>query len=406
MPLAGWLIGIKAIAKRSLANEPGLYREALIDTRIHLDRIDPDLIDRFVAELERLWPSEDRTGPLGLAVSGGADSLALLLLGAAAMPDDIAVMSVDHGLRADAAQEVALVQSVCSALDVDFTPATVKLAPGNIQASARKARYDALARWAGVEGLGAVATAHHADDQAETVLMRLARGSGVSGLAGVRAFGTLPGSDVALVRPLLGFLKRELEQVVRDCGLDPVRDPSNTNTAFDRVRVRQHLAQHEWLDPHALAKSAEHLAESWRAIEWYAEMDFEEMVERIDPADHGPDDVAPDGADPDDADPDDADPDDADPDDAGDGTPDMGPTFRYICNVPRAIQVETVIRIVAELGGRVTRAEAGRAADRLWRGENASLGGVLAVAGTAPLEGTPLTVRVWHFRIEPPRRAH
>ncbi len=344
-----------------------------------------------MAELERLWPREDRTGPLGLAVSGGADSLALLLLGAAAMPDDIAVMSVDHGLRAQAAQEVALVESVCANLGVHFTPATIKLAPGNVQARAREARYDALARWAGAEGLGAVASAHHADDQAETVLMRLARGSGVSGLAGVRAFGTLPDSDVALVRPLLGFVKRELEQVVHDCGLDPVRDPSNADTAFDRVRVRQHLAQHTWLDPHALTKSAEHLAESWRAIEWYAEMDFEEMVERTDPAIGDPADGAPA---------------DIGPDATGEGGPDIGPSFRYICNVPRAIQVETVRRIVAELGGRVTRSEAGRAADRLWRGENASLGGVLAVAGSAPLEGTPLTVRVWHFRLEPPRRAH
>lgn len=278
-------------------------------------------------------------------------------------------MSIDHGLRPEAAEEVALVERVCSTLAVPFTSSTVEVARGNLQAKAREARYAALAQWAGMEGLSAVATAHHADDQAETLLMRLARGSGLSGLAGVRNFGSLPGSEVELLRPLLGFRKAELEAVVADCGLSPARDPSNADNAFDRVRVREHLAQHDWLDPIALASSAGHLAESLRALEWYAQMDFEEMVER-------------------------------------ETTPEGGPAFRYTCNVPRAIQVETVMRIVSELGGLVSRSEAARAADRLWRGENASLGGVLGVAGTGQLEGTPLTVRIWHFSPEPPRNAH
>lgn len=320
-------------------------------------------------ELDRLWPREERAGLLGLAVSGGPDSLAMLLLAAAAIPDEIAVMSIDHGIRAEAAQEVALVESLCEALGIPFAAARVDVGSGNLQAKAREARYDALARWAGTEHLGAVATAHHADDQAETLLMRLARGSGLAGLAGVRADTTLPGSEIALLRPLLTFRKAELEGVVSAAGITPVRDPSNADRAFDRVRVREHLAAHDWLDAETLAASAGHLAESWRALEWYAAMDFEEMV-------------------------------------TDETTADGCPAFRYTCNVPRAIQVETVRRIVAELGGMVSRAEAGRAADRLWRGENASLGGVLAVAGTARLEGTPLTVRVWHFSPEPPRNAH
>ena len=138
--------------------------------------------------------------------------------------------------------------------------------------------------------------------------------------------------------------------------------------AFDRVRVREHLAQHQWLDAEALALSAGHLAEAARALDWYAENDWEDMVSLEEGADN--------------------------------------PTYRYYANVPRVIQIETVCRIVEALGGRVTRSEAGRAADRLWRGENASLGGVLAIAGTEPMEGTSLHWRVWRFSPEPPRNTH
>ncbi|MEO1220267.1 MAG: tRNA lysidine(34) synthetase TilS [Pseudomonadota bacterium] len=307
---------------------------------------------------------------MGLAVSGGPDSLAMLLLGAAVMPGEIAVMSINHGLRAEAASEVAFVERVCAVLHVPFTPALVKVTAGNIQAKAREARYAALGKWAADQGVGAVATAHHMDDAAETLLMRLARGSGLAGLAGVREWTHVPGhEELPLIRPLLGFRKSELEEVVAACGLTPVQDPSNANPAFDRVRVRGHLADHDWLDPEALAASAQHLAEGWRALEWYAQIDWEEMV-------------------------------------ALEETPGGLPQYRYFCNVPRAIQVETVCRIVAELGGRVTRSEAGTAADRLWRGENASLGGVLGRSDIEKVAKVGVEMRVWRFSPEPPRRTH
>ncbi|MEE4206262.1 MAG: tRNA lysidine(34) synthetase TilS, partial [Erythrobacter sp.] len=123
------------------------------------------------------------------------------------------------------------------------------------------------------------------------------------------------------------------------------------------------------LEPEALAASAGHLAEAWRAIEWYAQIDWEEMVLKEKGSPHGP-------------------------------------VWRYYANVPRVIQVETVRRIVAELGGQVSRSEAGRAADRLWRGENASLGGVLAVPGIERVEKVGVEMRVWRFRPEPARRTH
>ncbi|WP_298301396.1 tRNA lysidine(34) synthetase TilS [uncultured Erythrobacter sp.] len=303
-------------------------------------------------------------------MSGGPDSLALLLLGASAMPGQVAVMSIDHGLRAEAAGEVALVESICDVLDIPFTSASVRLASGNVQAKAREARYAALGDWATQRGLGAVATAHHLDDAAETLLMRLARGSGLPGLAGVREWTHVLGFEaLPLIRPLLGFRKAELEQVVETCGLTPVQDPSNGNPAFDRVRVRQHLAEHDWLDPEALAVSAQHLAEGWRAIEWYAQTDWEEMV-------------------------------------ALEETPEGLPQYRYFCNVPRAVQIETVCRIVSQLGGRVSRGEAGTAADRLWHGKNASLGGVLARCDIEKFAKVGVEMRVWRFAPEPPRRTH
>ena len=321
------------------------------------------LTDRFAADLAAIWPDDERSGALGLAVSGGPDSLALLLLAHAALPGRIAVASIDHGLRPEAAGEVALVERIAGERGIPFTPITVSLAPGNTQAKAREARYAALADWAGQAKLGAVATAHHAEDQAETLLMRLNRGSGLAGLAGVRARAIIAGSEVTLLRPLLGWRKAELAEVVAAAGITPALDPSNTNPAFDRARLRAALADADWLDPVQIAASAAHLAEGWQALEWYAELDWHEMVMR----------------------------------DAA------GPGFAYCANVPRIIAIETILRIIRELGGHATRAEAARAWDRLWAGENASLGGVLAVPGVDKVEKVGVMMRVWRFRPEPAR---
>ncbi len=323
---------------------------------------------RFAADLAALWPEAEREGPLGLAVSGGADSLALLLLAHAVLPGRIAVASVDHGLRPEAAGEVALVERIARERGISFTPLTVALAPGNMQAQARTARYASLAAWARAEGLGAVATAHHADDQAETLLMRLNRGSGLAGLAGVRSVSRIADSEVTLLRPLLGWRKAELVAVVSAAGLTPVHDPANTNPDFDRARMRAHLAAADWLDPVQLAASAAHLAEGWQALDWYAELDWHEMVMR-------------------------------------DGDAPGGLGYTYCANVPRVISIETILRIITALGGHATRAEAGRAWDRLWAGQNASLGGVLVRAGIERVEKVGVPMRVWRFRPEPPRTA-
>jgi len=311
--------------------------------------------------LQRLWPVTDRKGPLGLAVSGGPDSFALLALAHATIPGEVAVASVNHGLRPEAASEVARVQSVCARLGIPFSALTVEVPPGNVQAMAREARYFALAEWASNQSVSAIATAHHANDQAETLLMRLARGSGLAGLAGVRDKTKVPDTDIPLFRPLLDWTKSELELVIGQCGITPVIDPSNEDNRFERVRVRQHLAENDWLDPVQLAASADNLSDAWRAIEWYAERDWAETVR---------------------------------PDGAG---------FRYAMHVPRAIAIETIVRIVGALEGEVTRGEAARAYDRLRNGENASLGGVLAVPSSDAERETSADGPAWRFAKEPPR---
>lgn len=214
------------------------------------------------AALDRLVPE----GRIGLAVSGGPDSLALLLLAAAIRPGEIVAATVDHRLRLESAGEAASVANLCAERGVPHDVLPVTVAPGaSVQAQAREARYRALGDWAQRQGLTAVATAHHADDQAETLLMRLARGSGVRGLAGIRESRFLaPG--VALVRPLLLSRKSDLQAVVADAGIKPVDDPANRDDRHDRTRARVLLAATDWLDPIRLASSAAALADAEAAL--------------------------------------------------------------------------------------------------------------------------------------------
>ncbi|WP_197976342.1 tRNA lysidine(34) synthetase TilS [Sphingomonas sp. CFBP 13720] len=131
-------------------------------------------------------PTPDR--PLALAVSGGPDSMAMLALATAAFPGSIVAATVDHGLRADAADEAAMVARWCAAHAVPHATLTADRPPAgaSLQAQARRLRYALLGDWALHTDATALATAHHADDQAETFLMRAARASGPAGLAGIR----------------------------------------------------------------------------------------------------------------------------------------------------------------------------------------------------------------------------
>ena len=227
----------------------------------------PDQIGRFRADLEALAGA----GPvrLGLAVSGGPDSVALLLLAQGARSGEVEAATVDHGLRAESGAEAAFVADLCRGLGI--VHAVLKPAApieGNLQSAARAARYALLENWRAARGLDWVLTAHHADDQAETVLMRLNRGSGVGGLGGIRAV------NGRVLRPLLGWRRTELERIVAAAGISPVTDPSNDDERFDRVRLRRQIRDADWLDPLAFAHSAEAVAEADEALDWAAEQLF------------------------------------------------------------------------------------------------------------------------------------
>lgn len=222
--------------------------------------IDPDAA-RFLADLIRALGREPE-GVVGLAVSGGPDSMAMLALAAEALPGRVAAATVDHRLRPEAADEAALVARRCAELGVPHATLTpdAPIADANLQARARDVRYALLARWAAGRGADAVATAHHADDQAETFLMRAARGSGLAGLAGVRARTVIEGLTV--VRPLLDWRRAELRAVARRRETPFVDDPSNQDLRFDRARARRLLDENEWLAPANIARSAAYLAEA------------------------------------------------------------------------------------------------------------------------------------------------
>jgi tRNA(Ile)-lysidine synthase len=226
-----------------------------------------EAIARFAADLDALTAPDSR---VGIAVSGGPDSLALLLLAAAAKPGSVEAATVDHGLRAEGADEAAMVASLCEMLGVPHRTLLADWAEpptANVQAEARAMRYRLLNDWAMDRGLAAVATAHHADDQAETLLMRMLRGAGVGGLGGTRARRAMS-EQVLLVRPLLGWRKAELQQLVAEAGVTAVDDPSNRDPKHDRSRIRQWLADAEWVDPARLAASASALRDADEALDW------------------------------------------------------------------------------------------------------------------------------------------
>jgi tRNA(Ile)-lysidine synthase len=192
-----------------------------------VDTYRPALVDELLAKCE--LPHDDENRAVTCAVSGGADSLALLVLVRAAGLEATAV-HVDHGLRAGSAAEADVVAAAAARFGAGFRAERVVIEPGpNLEARARAARYTVLP--------GDVLTGHTADDQAETVLLNLLRGSGLDGLAGMRAMPTGAGPR----RPLLAIRRAETVGLCTALGLEPVADESNTDSAHRRNRIRHEL---------------------------------------------------------------------------------------------------------------------------------------------------------------------
>ena len=247
-----------------------------------------ELITRFRRDLEAITGrAPDAEHKLGVAVSGGVDSLALLLLAAAAYPKHVVAATVDHGLRPEAAEEAAFVHRLCDRLDVPhdiLTRPEGTLPVGNLQEWARWLRYFLLQFW-GASGTFRsdrpwrtewVAVAHQQDDVAETFLMRARRGTGVRGLAAMPRTRPLcegiPGP--ALVRPLLGWRRAELAGIVTEAGLSAVEDVSNSDARYDRARMRALLAESDELPSARLAMAASNLRHAEDALEWIAKREW------------------------------------------------------------------------------------------------------------------------------------
>jgi tRNA(Ile)-lysidine synthase len=202
-----------------------------------------------------------------VAVSGGPDSLALLLLAHAVLGERCLAATVDHGLRPASAGEAAFVSALCAERGIGHATLTAPMPErvgrtANLSTRARALRYRLLEAHAEAQGARRLATAHHADDQLETLVMRLNRGAGLAGLAGIRAAGG------RIVRPLLGWRRAELVALVRDAGVVAVDDPSNRDDRFDRARLRKELATAGWLDADGWTLSARALGEAEDALGW------------------------------------------------------------------------------------------------------------------------------------------
>ena len=285
----------------------------------------------------------------------------MLLLAAVARPGQAEAASVDHGLRAEAAGEAAMVAEICARLGVPHSTLNVEWSTKpttGLQQRARQERYRLLDRWADERGLPAMATAHHLDDQAETLMMRVNRGAGARGLAGMRACSTLPvpGSTVKLLRPLLSWRRAELEQICVSAGLEPAQDPSNSDEQFERVRMRRALAEAAWLDAEAVGRSAFHLAEADCALDWATDREWTSQVRQADGE------------------------------------------IEYRPSAPAEIRRRVVSRALANLANEGEgEALRGRELDRLIatlsKGETATLRGVLCSGGA-----------IWRFSTAPPRR--
>jgi tRNA(Ile)-lysidine synthase len=230
-------------------------------------------------EANALFSGLENSRGLVLAVSGGGDSTALLVLVARwarrlkRAPKLIAV-TIDHGLRPEGAREAAAVKRLARRLGVAHRilrwrgtkPKT------GLQEAARSVRYRLLGQAAAKAGCAHILTAHTLDDQAETVLFRLARGSGLVGLAGMAHVSPLPmGADgiAFLLRPLLRIPKARLLATLRAAGISHSEDPSNRDPRFTRSRLRElmpHLAR-EGLNARGLSRFAARMRRADRAIE-------------------------------------------------------------------------------------------------------------------------------------------
>ena len=215
-----------------------------------------------------------------VAVSGGADSVALLSILTALAPAwrlTLHALHVDHGLRPDSERDGEVVRALGARLGVPVAVERVQVGPGSVEAAARAARYAALEAWADRLGAARIAIGHTVDDQAETVLMRVLGGAGVRGLAAI------PPVRGRIIRPLIELRRQALREALAEAGLDWVEDPSNRDPKFLRNRIRHELlpllaaSYHADVVP-ALAGVARLARESVQALDHAASLELARLA--------------------------------------------------------------------------------------------------------------------------------
>jgi tRNA(Ile)-lysidine synthase len=279
----------------------------------------------------------------------------MLMLAQQAYPEQCFAATVDHGLRAAAADEAAHVAQFCHDRGISHKILTADLPEraqhgANISARARALRYHLLEAHRVAIGATAILTAHHADDQLETLIMRLNRGTGLSGLAGVR------GERGAVARPMLDWTHQEAITFLQDQGISWIEDPSNADDRYDRARLRNAMAKTNILDAKAVARSVALLSEADRAIETMADRSMLDAVHT-----------------------------------------DLGIAIAIkdeLSELKRRLTIRCLRTIMPDIEPRQKQL------DRLWsalnQGKTATLGGVLI----RPIDGS-----LWHFSKAPPRTA-
>jgi tRNA(Ile)-lysidine synthase len=201
---------------------------------------------------------------LVVAVSGGPDSLALLhSLNALQEPKNLRlhVAHIDHGLRPTSHDDAAFVERTADALGLPCTVIAVEVGSGSPEAAARDARYGALARIAAEQGADAIAVGHTMDDQAETVLMHIVRGSGLTGLRAMSVLGDLPTnseSSTKVFRPMLGVRRTETAAYCDELGLTPIFDHTNLDTGIPRNFLRLEAIPQGHRRPGSIDRSREY----------------------------------------------------------------------------------------------------------------------------------------------------
>lgn len=234
------------------------------------------------------WP---KTG-LAIAISGGPDSMALAWLLAQWAAQEkpkiqLHALIVDHGLRAESAREAAQVKKTLSGMKMFHAVSILKWAGKKPQTKlmeqARQARYRLMAAYCKKHGIKHLFLAHHQDDQAETFLLRLCKGSGLDGLTAMRKLQDFNG-EFKLIRPVLDIPKARLVALCRKQKIAFVKDPSNRNAEFARPRLRkaQKVLAAEGLSSPLLARTAGRLESVREAIDFFADKAFKSSALKID----------------------------------------------------------------------------------------------------------------------------